>query len=131
MLRAEMRNEPAICRDHAPSTPSPSLTEFFVSTQPESPTPLSVCLPGTWQLLSRIDRTASGERRIDPSLGEDPIALLIYDRSGHFAAQFMKRDCTAVVEETSPAAEASNNSQPAAAMTPTSARTGSMMPPGT
>jgi len=43
-------------------------------------------------LLSRVDRTDAGERRIDPSLGEDPIAYLIYDRAGHFAAQFMKRD---------------------------------------
>jgi hypothetical protein len=49
-------------------------------------------LPGTWQLLSRIDVTASGERLPEPSLGEDPLALLIYDRSGHFAAQFMRRD---------------------------------------
>jgi hypothetical protein len=53
---------------------------------------LSVALPGTWQLESRIDRTASGERRTDPALGEDPIALLFYDRNGHFAAQFMRRD---------------------------------------
>ena len=56
---------------------------------------LSRTLPGTWRLESRVDITASGERRIDPSLGEDPIALLIYDRSGNFAAQFMKRDRTA------------------------------------
>ena len=54
--------------------------------------PLSTSLPGTWQLTSRIDVTASGERRPEPSLGEDPVALLIYDRSGHFAAQFMRRD---------------------------------------
>lgn len=54
--------------------------------------PLSAMLPGTWQLQSRIDVTASGERRPEPSLGEDPSALLIYDRSGHFAAQFMRRD---------------------------------------
>ncbi len=54
--------------------------------------PLSETLPGTWQLLSRIDLTASGERRPEPSLGEDPVALLIYDRTGHFAAQFMRRD---------------------------------------
>jgi hypothetical protein len=54
--------------------------------------PLSATLPGTWQLLSRIDVTASGERRPEPSLGEDPHALLIYDRSGNFAAQFMRRD---------------------------------------
>ena len=53
---------------------------------------LSTSLPGTWELVSRIDVTDSGERRPEASLGEDPIAILIYDRSGHFAAQFMKRD---------------------------------------
>ena len=54
--------------------------------------PLSEVLPGTWKLLSRIDVTAQGERRLEPSLGEDPVALLIYDRAGHFSAQFMRRD---------------------------------------
>ena len=54
--------------------------------------PLSQALIGTWRLVSREDRTASGERRIDPALGADPIALLVYDRGGNFAAQFMKRD---------------------------------------
>jgi hypothetical protein len=62
-------------------------------------TALSATLPGTWQLLSRIDVTASGERRPEPSLGEDPVALLIYDRSGHFAAQFMRRDRSAAVPD--------------------------------
>jgi len=33
--------------------------------------PLSATLPGTWQLLSRVDVTAAGERRPEPSLGED------------------------------------------------------------
>jgi len=61
--------------------------------------PLSSSLPGTWLLQSRIDVTVSGERRPEPSLGEDPIALLIYDRSGHFAAQFMKRDRSAPLPE--------------------------------
>jgi hypothetical protein len=60
---------------------------------------LSATLPGTWRLQSRIDVTASGERRPEPSLGEDPVALLIYDRSGHFAAQFMRRDRSIVVPE--------------------------------
>jgi len=60
------------------------------------PKPLSATLPGTWQLLSRIDVTAAGERRPEPALGEDPLAVLIYDRSGHFAAQFMRRDCPGV-----------------------------------
>ena len=54
--------------------------------------PLSAALVGTWQLESRIDRTRSGERSVEPSLGEHPVALLYYDRAGHFAAQFMKRD---------------------------------------
>jgi hypothetical protein len=62
--------------------------------------PLSTRLPGTWLLESRIDRTAAGERHPDPLLGEDPVALLVYDRSGHFTAQFMKRD------RSSPALEA-------------------------
>src|SRR5262249_30149409 len=64
-----------------------------------SDVPLSRSLPGTWLLESRIDVTAAGERRREPSLGEDPIALLIYDRSGHFAAQFMKRDRSAIVTD--------------------------------
>lgn len=61
--------------------------------------PLSTTLPGTWQLLSRIDVTASGERRAEPSLGDDPLSLLIYDRSGNFAAQFMRRDRSVDVPE--------------------------------
>ena len=70
--------------------------------------PLSESLPGTWQLVSRIDRTAAGERRVDPSLGADPIALLIYDRAGNFAAQFMKRDRTGPLVD-GPAAAANNS----------------------
>ena len=55
---------------------------------------LSETLPGTWRLTSRTDIAGDGSRKIDPSLGEYPIALLYYDRSGNFAAQFMKRDRT-------------------------------------
>ena len=61
-----------------------------------SDVPLSQSLIGTWRLVSREDRTASGERRTDPALGANPIALLVYDRAGNFAAQFMKRDRQAV-----------------------------------
>lgn len=57
---------------------------------------LSESLIGTWELLSRMDRTAAGEPRPEPMLGSDPVALLYYDRSGHFAAQFMKRDRTSM-----------------------------------
>ncbi len=49
-------------------------------------------LPGSWRLDSRIDVTAAGKRRPEPILGEDPVAFLVYDRAGNFAAQFMRRD---------------------------------------
>ncbi|MEQ1832660.1 MAG: lipocalin-like domain-containing protein [Candidatus Eisenbacteria bacterium] len=71
--------------------------------------PLSESLVGTWELLSREDRTAAGERRIDPSLGADPIALLMYDRTGHFAAQFMKRDRSQPAPPGTASAPAPNN----------------------
>jgi hypothetical protein len=74
-----------------------------------SDVPLSQALIGTWRLVSREDRTAAGERRVDPGLGADPVALLVYDRGGNFAAQFMKRD-----RQSAPAARgrsAPNNSQ--------------------
>ena len=67
---------------------------------------MTTTLVGTWKLLSCEDRTSDGERRIDPVMGADPIAFLIYDAAGHFAAQFMKRDRTSVVQ----AAGTSNNS---------------------
>jgi hypothetical protein len=71
--------------------------------------PLSVTLPGSWELLSRTDVTPAGEPRVDPSLGADPVALLIYDRSGHFAAQFMKRDRAANAVVDAPVAGANNS----------------------
>jgi hypothetical protein len=55
---------------------------------------LASALIGTWRLVSREDRTPFGERRIDPGLGPDPLALLVYDSAGNFSAQFMKRDRT-------------------------------------
>jgi len=74
-----------------------------------SDVPLSHALIGSWRLVSREDRTASGERRIDPGLGADPIALLVYDRGGNFAAQFMKRDRQGRTD--APAATGPNNSR--------------------
>jgi hypothetical protein len=47
---------------------------------------------GTWWLESRVDVATDGSRHPDPLLGEDPVALLVYDDTGHFMAQFMKRD---------------------------------------
>ena len=50
-------------------------------------------IQGVWWLLSREDWTVSGERRIDPVLGADPIGILAYAKN-RFTAQFMKRDRT-------------------------------------
>lgn len=63
---------------------------------PSKPPPLSATLPGTWRLLSRVDVDDQGRKHEEPSLGSDPLALVIFDRSGNFAAQFMKRDRTSV-----------------------------------
>ncbi len=60
---------------------------------------LSQTLIGTWELYAREDRTPAGDLRVDPALGADPVALLYYDRGGHFAAQFMKRDRSGVEAE--------------------------------
>ena len=71
--------------------------------------PLSTTLPGTWRLLSRVVHSTNGERRSDPAEDTDHLALLFYDRSGNFAAQFMKRDRSGPIAE-APAA-APNNSR--------------------
>lgn len=70
---------------------------------------LSESLIGTWRLLSREDRARSGELRDEPMLGSQPEALLIYDRAGNFAAQFMKRD-RSMSSAPTVAKQATNNS---------------------
>ncbi len=67
-------------------------------------------LVGSWELLSRIDRTQSGEQRTELSLGSDPIAFLVFDRAGHFAAQFMRRDRNNIGDSRT-ASPATNNSR--------------------
>jgi len=47
---------------------------------------------GSWHLVSRIDKTNAGEIIDEPILGNDPIALLIYDSLGNMSVQIMKRD---------------------------------------
>jgi hypothetical protein len=76
-----------------------------------SDAPLSQALPGSWFLESRIDITATGERRPEPTLGEDPVALLIYDRAGHFAVQFMRRDRASGASDVAAVVVGKNNSR--------------------
>jgi hypothetical protein len=46
---------------------------------------------GIWRLKSREDVDDTGQIRIDPFLGQDPLGILCFGPS-YFAAQFMKRD---------------------------------------
>jgi len=59
-----------------------------------SPTP---GLVGTWELVSRIDRDASGRVISETSLGAAPIGYLIYDAAGHMSAQLAARERTGLV----------------------------------
>lgn len=72
--------------------------------------PLSVNLVGTWELVSRVDYSAAGNIIPDPVMGSDPVALLVYDHTGHFTAQFMKRDRQSV-PESEPTVSGLNNSR--------------------
>jgi hypothetical protein len=52
---------------------------------------LATAILGVWKLKSRVDVDDTGEIRVDPLLGPDPLGILCFGPS-HFAAQFMKRD---------------------------------------
>jgi hypothetical protein len=61
---------------------------------------------GTWTVVSRVDRTADGRESVDPSLGRDPVALLVYDAAGHVSAQLMRRTGRSSAGAASPSAAA-------------------------
>ncbi len=52
---------------------------------------IAASMIGMWKLNSRVDVDASGQRRIDPILGADPLGILCF-AAGYFAMQLMKRD---------------------------------------
>jgi Lipocalin-like domain len=49
-------------------------------------------LVGTWRLISRVVTLEDGTAVQDPGLGKTPSGYLIYDSSGHMAAQLMRPD---------------------------------------
>lgn len=55
-------------------------------------TAVSTQLIGSWRLVSRESRRANGELQADPGLSSVPLGILIYDGSGHVAAQLSRRD---------------------------------------
>ncbi|TMI79264.1 MAG: lipocalin-like domain-containing protein [Bacteroidetes bacterium] len=73
-----------------------SLLKLSKMSSPILPSPsgkLAANIQGVWWLLAREDWTASGDRRIDPILGPDPIGILAYAKN-KFTAQVMKRNRT-------------------------------------
>jgi hypothetical protein len=49
-------------------------------------------LVGSWHLVSRQSRRTDGKLEPDPGLSTVPLGILIYDESGHVAAQLSRRD---------------------------------------
>lgn len=47
-------------------------------------------LIGGWRLVSRVTTTSDGKVLVDPGLLATPMGVLIYDRSGHVAAQLSR-----------------------------------------
>jgi Lipocalin-like domain len=68
---------------------------------------LAAGILGLWKLKSREDVDDTGQIRVDPFLGGDPLGLLCFGPS-HFAAQFMKRDRSGP-EDVPPPVPAENN----------------------
>jgi hypothetical protein len=60
-------------------------------TLPPPSAALASAILGFWQLVSREDFDAAGDRNIDPVLGADPLGVLCF-APGRFAAQFSRRD---------------------------------------
>jgi hypothetical protein len=66
------------------------------SNNQPAPSGLSVSeqLVGSWRLVSRESKKENGEVVPDPGLATVPLGILIYDRSGHVAAQLSRKDRT-------------------------------------
>jgi hypothetical protein len=47
---------------------------------------------GSWHLISRIDKTNTGTIINEPTLGSNPISLLMYDHWGNMSVQIMRKD---------------------------------------
>lgn len=68
-------------------------------------------LVGTWKLVSRVVTSEDGAAVQDPGLGKAPSGYLIYDSSGHMAAQLMRLDRPMAIDCGTPGPAPSQNSQ--------------------
>lgn len=73
-----------------------SIHPIVAQTTPSKPEPNSVRaqLIGSWRLVSRESRRTDGQIEPDAGLSTVPLGVLIYDQSGHVAAQLSRRDRT-------------------------------------
>ena len=62
-----------------------------------STSPVGAQLIGSWRLVSRQSRKVNGEVESDAGLSSTPLGVLIYDQSGHVAAQLSRRDRTLAI----------------------------------
>jgi len=83
----------------------------MMDVQASNPSALSEALIGSWELVFREDRDESGAVHPDPGLGPDPVGILVYDAGGHFSAQFMMRDRSALAALVPPSATGQNNTR--------------------
>jgi hypothetical protein len=76
-------------------------------TQTSDATSLRTNLIGSWRLVSRESRLSNGDVVVDPGLSGKPSGILIYDQSGHVAAQLsrpgrtveiIRQECQAAAE---------------------------------
>lgn len=67
------------------------LSLLLTAAAPAAERQPSASIVGTWELVSRVERDATGRVVPDSSLGADPVGLLVYDAAGHVAVQIMKR----------------------------------------
>lgn len=82
-------------------------SQSHVSDATASPSSVRAQLIGSWRLISRESRRENGQVETDQGLAKLPLGVLIYDQSGHVAAQLSRRDRTVSIfnEECSAAAE--------------------------
>jgi hypothetical protein len=76
------------------SAPVDQAQTAVTKSQTTSGAPIRAQLIGSWRLVSRLSRRANGELEPDPGLSNVPLGVLIYDQSGHVAAQLSRRDRT-------------------------------------
>lgn len=63
----------------------------LATARPAEKPPTTNRLVGTWRLVSIEERRADGQRVTPLDYGPEPVGILMYDATGHMAAQAMRR----------------------------------------